>query len=200
MNNRRTLKRGTFLLLLIAGAAAVGVSTARVSNRAGPSATQGADSPASARAATDASNADAAMESPADAPALAASAPQPAAPQPGFILTCDRHVQETQTLSQEAQNDRERAVVEVLPNLAGFEYWKQRYYCPGDFDKNNQIDDADIALFIEAWSDSRHALFHWTDINADGVSDDTDLADFLRLMHESPCDPAEQAEYMLQIC
>ncbi len=91
-------------------------------------------------------------------------------------------------------------IFDTLPHLDKADIHKLRYFCPADFNKDDQIDDQDLALFGTTWSDESSPLFNWCDLNADGIVDQTDAIEFLREFREGPRNCEELKEQRSIIC
>lgn len=91
-------------------------------------------------------------------------------------------------------------IFDTLPHLDRADIHKLDYFCPGDFNKDDRVDDQDLALFGATWSDESSPLFNWCDLNADGIVDETDAVEFLREFREGPRNCEELKEQRSIIC
>ncbi len=78
--------------------------------------------------------------------------------------------------------------------------WRARYFCPADFNKDDQIDSDDLALFLAVFSAQDGPMAPWLDIDADGDVTPMDLEQFLNVFERNDCDPAKNAEHRLMVC
>jgi hypothetical protein len=91
-------------------------------------------------------------------------------------------------------------IFDALPHLQRDDIFRLAYFCPADFNKDNQIDELDLQMFVQVWGDDASPLFNWCDLNADGVIDEADTAEFIRLYQSGDCDPRRARDYRLEIC
>lgn len=109
-----------------------------------------------------------------------------------------RHPEET--LTCETFWPAMQPIFDLLPHMDKNDIHKLGYFCPGDFNKDDVVDDADVALFVATFHDETSPIFNWCDVNTDGVIDDADTAEFLRLFTEGGCDPEAWKIARSQIC
>ncbi len=80
------------------------------------------------------------------------------------------------------------------------ERWKARtYFCPGDFNRDDAIDQQDIEDFLEAFANRSGPLAEFLDINQDGAIDGDDLNALIQASFED-CDPEQAALNRNLIC
>ncbi|GJQ31084.1 MAG: hypothetical protein HBSAPP03_29680 [Phycisphaerae bacterium] len=109
-----------------------------------------------------------------------------------IILGCVAH-------SSEALN----APIDILslpPGAVGIDPWRLKYFCPADFNRDNVIDQGDVALYLAVFAAREGPMVDWLDLTGDGVIDDADLDSFMRQYQDGGCDPEQAAEYMFIIC
>lgn len=90
-------------------------------------------------------------------------------------------------------------VFDLLPHLDRGDIYMLDAFCPGDFNKDDVIDQRDLELFVATWGDHTSPIFAWADVNGDDIVDDADLTEFVRLMSEA-CEPKERQPNLLLDC
>lgn len=88
----------------------------------------------------------------------------------------------------------------LLPHLSDGDALNLRGFCPADFNKDNAVDSRDLDLFRATYANESSPIFYWVDINLDGLADERDTAEFLRVFNDGGCDPAEQQKGRLIGC
>lgn len=78
-------------------------------------------------------------------------------------------------------------------------YRAQRYFCPGDFNRDDVIDDKDTSDYLEASATMSGPLAEFLDINHDGTVDASDLQALIDAT-SADCDPAQTAINRSIIC
>ncbi|MBL8762769.1 MAG: hypothetical protein JNM07_00690 [Phycisphaerae bacterium] len=106
----------------------------------------------------------------------------------------------SQTESQEDRWARIRKIQEVCPALSDSDSMKLGYFCVGDFNKDDRVDETDLLLFFEAWSDEHHVLAAWADLDGNGVLDDADVEMFILGLLDGDRGSRELREYRSSIC
>lgn len=77
--------------------------------------------------------------------------------------------------------------------------WRMRYFCPADFNRDDQIDEEDARAFVNEWMDRSGELAPYLDIDMDGLLTERDLDLFFSAFNGT-CDPSEQAHMRAIIC
>lgn len=90
-------------------------------------------------------------------------------------------------------------VYSLPPGAVGVETWRLRYYCPGDFNKDNRVDVDDLSLYAAVYSVREGPMVDWLDVNRDGEITVDDLTEIIEAVQGGGCDP-EQANYRVLIC
>ena len=94
----------------------------------------------------------------------------------------------------------ENEFVTIPGRDAPIERWKaQRYFCPGDFNRDDVIDEKDITDYLEASATMSGPLAEFLDINHDGVVDASDLQALVDATF-ADCDPSLTAQNRHLIC
>lgn len=125
------------------------------------------------------------------APALLGAFPPPGARRPVRplpLVTCEEFWRQVQP------------VFDLLPHMSKDDIHKLDYFCPADFNKDDQVDPHDLLLFARTWNDPESPLFNWCDLNADGFVDPLDAVEFIRRFHEGRRDGGHMKELRSTIC
>lgn len=104
-----------------------------------------------------------------------------------------------ETMSVEDKLAASEPIYEMLPHLDRGDLYKLDAFCPGDFNKDDAVDQRDLELFVTTWGDEASPIFAWADVNGDDIVDDADLTEFVRLMNEA-CEAQERQQYRLLVC
>lgn len=88
----------------------------------------------------------------------------------------------------------------ALPHVGLEDLSKLDYYCPADVNRDNRVDSADMAFFVQSWSQGSPALQHLADVNGDGVLDRRDYDMFIDSFFGGDCSPHERQDYRSVIC
>ncbi|HZW07815.1 MAG TPA: hypothetical protein VFF65_11895 [Phycisphaerales bacterium] len=102
------------------------------------------------------------------------------------------------TVDERARFDRE--VLAALPHLAEEGAWKVWHYCPADANRDDRIDAADIAFFLDAWSRGDSFIGRLGDANRDAKLDERDYPAFMDAYFGGDCSPEETREHRLRVC
>jgi hypothetical protein len=119
------------------------------------------------------------------------STPQPSARRPvkpAALVTCEQFWIEVQP------------IFDMLPHMEKSDIHKLGYFCPADFNKDDRVDESDLLLFAQTWTDEASPLFNWCDVNADGFVDAADAVEFMSQFNDGPRDGERIKELRSMIC
>jgi hypothetical protein len=72
--------------------------------------------------------------------------------------------------------------------------YRSRQYCPADFNRDDVVDQADLAAYVECWQTGDEMSVRRADMNHDEVADGADMTEFLSAYFNNDCDPQRQRE------
>ncbi len=103
-------------------------------------------------------------------------------------------------LSVEQWNDLKSRLAAVFPSCTTDDLFKLDYYCPADFDRDNRVDQGDLAFFVDVWSRGDGLTGHLADLNGDSHLDQQDINAYFEAYFSNDCDPVQKQTLRSQIC
>jgi hypothetical protein len=91
-------------------------------------------------------------------------------------------------------------IFDMLPHMEKWDIHKLPYFCPADFNKDDRVDEQDLALFAQTWNDQDSPLFNWCDLNGDGFVDAADAVEFMHRFDHGRRDGEQLKEARSTIC
>lgn len=121
---------------------------------------------------------------------------------PASVLTSGSgHPRPAPALSTLPMDERVALIQKYYPHVSGHDaQWVGGYYCPGDVNRDDVVDERDLGEWARLVADTAHPLREFADVNHDGVVDGQDVEQLILEITDPSCDPAERSGLRAVIC
>ncbi|MFT3685582.1 MAG: GC-type dockerin domain-anchored protein [Phycisphaerales bacterium] len=99
-----------------------------------------------------------------------------------------------QAAPQSAPPSRREFLQQRAPIAAVQDRYRSRQYCPADFNRDDTVDGADLAAYVESWQLGDQASDRRADVNRDRVVDGTDMTEFLNAYFNNDCNTQQMKD------